>query len=717
MNKTLQLFALTLLEAARSLGDINADGERTTIKDVWEAYNRKVTPEAQLTWGDFKTQLRQAWEEGHVKLGGVAVPGADRIDDALEIAQAGARKGKVYKSFWRVIPRETIGPSIKKLRADLGFDFKDDVNQQLFDAMLRHQIYLMRLSGTVRNQTMTLLLKSEVDLAEKIKKRLAKHAGKPLTPAGLQQMQWLEKYVRQARMGAWSGIEAAWVREMANLAKSEVTTMAGVVSTVSPVTLLLNLPDARQLTKIATSNPFEGRTLKEWARDQAETDVRRILNSIRVGMVQGEGIDDIVRRVMGDAGPLSLTRTQSAAIVRTAVNFIGNEARAAFIDENADIFSGERYVATLDARTTAVCRANDGKVFPIGQGPRPPLHFNCRSLRVPTLSGEALGQRPARPHTERQLIKEFAEENDLSPRLATRDGLPRGYKGAYDAFARQRIRDLTTRVPSATSYQSWLETQSRAFQNDVLGPTRARLFREGKLTLDKFVDRDGTELSLAQLAKRHAEAFRAAGIESFTPKVYQTFSKSDALSVAWKNGKLTKAEFDAVSGYTSTTYSGMNRYLRGIDADNYSPQARERLLNEVKLIDQAIAKSKTPSDLKVYRYPVERGDTRSDYAKQIASLKVGDHLLEKSYLSTTLAKNYEHQPWDRPGGVRFEILVDKGTPSLNMMHRNGPDGKFMSSFAEKEFEIIFGRTSRMTVMDIIEDSSGGKTYVLKMDPP
>jgi hypothetical protein len=85
-------------------------------------------------------------------------------------------------------------------------------------------------------------------------------------------------------------------------------------------------------------------------------------------------------------------------------------------------------------------------------------------------------------------------------------------KGEFDKFSRKRIRELTGQVPATTSYQTWLKSQSKEFQEDVLGKTKAKLFRDGKLQLDKFVTRNGTELTLSQLAKKHADAFRAAGL-------------------------------------------------------------------------------------------------------------------------------------------------------------------------------------------------------------
>lgn len=86
-------------------------------------------------------------------------------------------------------------------------------------------------------------------------------------------------------------------------------------------------------------------------------------------------------------------------------------------------------------------------------------------------------------------------------------------KGSFDEFSRRRIRELTGRVPAKMTYQEWLTTQPATFQDDVLGKTRGKLFRKGGLTLDKFVNQAGDEIPLSDLARLHAEAFRAAGLD------------------------------------------------------------------------------------------------------------------------------------------------------------------------------------------------------------
>jgi hypothetical protein len=142
----------------------------------------------------------------------------------------------------------------------------------------------------------------------------------------------------------------------------------------------------------------------------------------------------------------------------------------------------------------------------------PPLHFNCRSVRIAIVNGEIIGNRPAKPVTEKQLLREYTSQNGLKT-STSRDALPRGHKTSFDQFKSQRVRELTGTVPAKLSYQKWLERQSSNFQNDVLGVTKAKLFRKGNLPLDKFVNRAGDELNLSQLAAKHAGAFKAAGLD------------------------------------------------------------------------------------------------------------------------------------------------------------------------------------------------------------
>lgn len=370
------------------------------------------------------------------------------------------------------------------------------LNEAWMDALVRHQVGLARLGSAMGNRVNALLRESEADLRARLEKGLSTGMSPGKLKATL-------KTLELARGDAFDKASGLWETELEWSAINEPYFLDRTLKTLSPVELQSSLPNLTTLQGIATSTPFEGAMMKQWADGLRRADYDRLQRTIQIGLTQGQTGQEIARRIFGTAaalgsdGVLQITRNNAQAISRTAVNSITNEARRLWVDENADIIEWEIFLATLDARTTLICASNDNKKYPRGKGPRPPLHWNCRSLRMPIFSDEAIGERPARPFTEKQLLREYAQKTGTKV-VTSRDDLGKGHKGAYDSFARQRKRDLTGQVPAKLSYDQWLRQQSKEFQDEVLGPKRAAIFREGK-TLDKFVAKNGDTLTLNQL--------------------------------------------------------------------------------------------------------------------------------------------------------------------------------------------------------------------------
>jgi len=387
-------------------------------------------------------------------------------------------------------------------------------NELFFDAMVRHQIFLLRFSGSLRNGTIDILNATE----EELNAAILKSGISGDETEDFIKLKKLLQDVKDVRGPAWVEIEQKLSTELVNLALSEPAFVIAATKTVTPVILDMDSPSPKAIRDVVRAKPFEGRTLKEWAAKMAADDLARIESQIKIGMIQGESIDDISARVVGTPvlkgadGVTQMTRNQAATITRTAVNHIANQSRRLTFEENKDVFTSELYVATLDARTTPICRSLDGQLFDVGEGPIPPLHFNCRSLRIAVIDNNELVNRPFKASTSRQLLDEFTEANNLK-RVRTRADLPFGFKGKYDSFSKKRVRELIGTVPGKTSYQEWLTGQSKSFQIDVLGKTKAKLFRDGGLKLPKFVNRQGDELTLVELATKHKKAFRDAGLD------------------------------------------------------------------------------------------------------------------------------------------------------------------------------------------------------------
>jgi len=76
---------------------------------------------------------------------------------------------------------------------------------------------------------------------------------------------------------------------------------------------------------------------------------------------------------------------------------------------------------------------------------------------------------------------------------------------------------MNGQVPGNLTYNAWLRRQPRAFIDEVLGPTKARLYLDGRLHLDRFIDLDtGKPFTLQELRRRYEAAWMRAGLGEAT---------------------------------------------------------------------------------------------------------------------------------------------------------------------------------------------------------
>ena len=167
---------------------------------------------------------------------------------------------------------------------------------------------------------------------------------------------------------------------------------------------------AAQGTTITLPN---GKVLQKSFRGLAESQADLFAKTVRNGLLTGESTDQIARQLkgrlrFGQPGSLrqiaqaggqvtAVADNQINAMVRTSINQVANQTSQQVYKANQDVTNKYRYVATLDSRTSAICRALDGQEFDYGKGPTPPQHFNCRSTTVPVIDYKGLGIEPPPP--------------------------------------------------------------------------------------------------------------------------------------------------------------------------------------------------------------------------------------------------------------------------------------------------------------------------------
>lgn len=347
--------------------------------------------------------------------------------------------------------------------------------EEIQDGNIRHMVFLQRYSNRTVRQIINLL--SRVD--DRVAARLMRE---DITSISEARLKALMKAVRRINASAQNQVRGEMRSELRELATTEAGFQERLIKGAVPVALDTVTPAAQLLHSAVNSRPFQGRLLKEWFRDLEANSFKRLRDTIRMGVIEGRTTEQLIRDIRGTKannfkdGVLEISRRGAEATVRTAVNHTASVASDTLYAENEDLIKGVKWVSTLDGRTSAICRSLDGKVFPVKSGPRPPAHISCRSTTTPVLkSWKELGIR----------LKEAPEGTRAS---------------------------MNGQVPAKLTYNDWLKTQPKEFQDDVLGATKGGLFRKGGLTMDKFVDRNGMELSLNELRRRESSAFETAGV-------------------------------------------------------------------------------------------------------------------------------------------------------------------------------------------------------------
>lgn len=337
------------------------------------------------------------------------------------------------------------------------------------DAVTRAAIYRERFNKARATQITALLVALEARLSVQLAVRLERLSaadrtryvrGQYTTERLRRMLESVQAFAREWTRIVEEGISEGG-RELigAELALNE--RVAGVAGLVGEGV------SGAQVFLAAKSRPMQTRLLSEMYREMDRNTRRRVTEAVREGFILGETNAQVIRRVRTDA--LDISRRGAEGLVRTAMNHLSAQTAV----ESFRALGVERMIwtSTLDSRTTALCRNLDGREIDLGAAvPRtPPAHFRCRSF--------------------------------LRPKLPGLDGVERASKGSSGP---KPVKNET--------YPEWFARQSAAFQRDVLGATRYKLYKAG-VPMSKFTDARATrEYTVATLRAQHTTLFRELGL-------------------------------------------------------------------------------------------------------------------------------------------------------------------------------------------------------------
>ena len=328
-------------------------------------------------------------------------------------------------------------------------------NDEILNALTRHQIFVLRYARGRENRASEFIS----DLLMSVIERLDQP---DLTPFARQRLMQQGGDLYLYMLAEQDSYRDELLEALIDFGEYEAEFNAGVIGQVGVTaaiptagqiytamnTSLINIPGSPGYSMIRMLQDFDRHTL-----NQVELQIRE-------AAVFGYTNKELTKKIL-DLEP-TLGRG-AATVARTATNHVSNQTRKLSMQENDDVIEGYEWVSTLDSRTSLVCMARDGTIYrDFDKDPKPPAHFNCRSTITMVVN----------------------PEYDIGPEGGTRPSVgPDGVE----------------QVKASTTYADWLKRQPASFQDKVLGPARAKLFREGNITLDKFIDEQGRPITLDQL--------------------------------------------------------------------------------------------------------------------------------------------------------------------------------------------------------------------------
>lgn len=342
----------------------------------------------------------------------------------------------------------------------------------LINAATRHAIYVNRYSGSQLKELLPYLKRvkkvtagelASGDLTEFSKKRLKKT---------LKEIEDITQAVLNKMNGKLTSNMKKFATYEGTFNKKMLDKSAKVEFSKPSITQIHAAVFSEPVSMLGDKEIVVQDVLDQFSQKKAKQLVTAIQDGVIVGKTNSQildAMDYVIDTAMADG---------LQAMVRTITNHVSSVTRQEVYNNNEDVIEGYEWVSTLDGRTTETCMALDGQVFEIGKGPMPPAHWNCRSTTIPVVKKEynIMGL----VDNGRPAVGEDGPEQDVSAK---------------------------------TNYNDWLKTQPNAFQDDVLGQAKASLFRDGGLTLDKFVDHNYQPLTLDQLKKLEPKAFEKAGLD------------------------------------------------------------------------------------------------------------------------------------------------------------------------------------------------------------
>lgn len=257
----------------------------------------------------------------------------------------------------------------------------------LADAAIHHNVDLLRYSEGLRQDVLGQLGLLEEDLVAQI--HAADITGAKRTAYQIGRQQALLKQTRETIQSSYRDINKRVGSELRGLAELESNWAGKMINDGFQSKIVdMGLPRSN-LRQIVRGSMIEGAPHTEWWGRQSANTRQRFDNQIRMGVMQGETNDQLVKRIRGSAtgkrrvvtaggkkrvlreysgGVMDVSKREATTLVRTSTQTIANNTNMAVYANNSEVIKGVQALVTLDLRTSDICKARSGKAWRLDDG-------------------------------------------------------------------------------------------------------------------------------------------------------------------------------------------------------------------------------------------------------------------------------------------------------------------------------------------------------------
>ena len=395
------------------------------------------------------------------------------------------------------------------------------------------------------------------------------------------------------------------------------------------------------------SYPFNGANYSDRLWKQKDHMLTRLKESLTTMMIQGKNPKVLAPEF---ATIFDTKKYEAYRLLHTEGSFIIEQAtQKAYQEDEIDEY---QFSATLDLKTSDICRSADGKVVEVGKGvpgdskyPLPPMHHLCRSTTIPYLKDYKTSTRIARDEDG----KTYTVPGDMT------------YKDWYSRYVKGNPKAELAEKKLKNSYAD--KKQYEKYKND--------LGKDAPKSFDKFQDLKYTD----------SEEWNA---------LKGNYRKINAYNKIVVNEPLITQDLQDISKVTATDMVGLeyrlktkDSYLRKVNTDSNNSL-------ETAIIDNTIANT---NDVIRYTYQSQAEalvDKFNNVSKQLedrgySKIKVKNTWIQKSNPYKGVNCIFEH-----PNGQRFEMQFH--TPESfelknGIMHKIYEEYRLSDTTVERRIEL------------------------------